>query len=300
MIFLRLICMFAFSLPIVNSTIWLPVYGNRLFGSIRPGVARYFHPATASRAWVTHERVPLVPPFITVGIEGGEPVDIPITDPNSLVFDMSIWDQSDALGVDWGSDVANTLDGLILIPRNYDIRIDGLNIIRRQVNYTSICAFDQPVFVSVQVGDPETPSTIRARFSFGNEDMEQSYSNYSIDSTAPSNMDAIPIVAFQRFESALNSLGIVISDEHTVDCTMRHLMPEISYTIANHNDEEMVRMILTPDDYVREIENGFTCMLMIRPTYSASYLLGPNFMQNAVVIFDYANEQVGFCEPRFS
>ena len=247
--------------------------------------------ATSSKIVTLFSDRRFLPMYLSLAYDQEEPLNVPLYDSESFQFDHNLFYTPDYLGSDFGSNLGQVLDALILMPPRVGQDMAGLNV----VNYADVCADGYPGFVNVRVSPDTSPSKIRVRFTVEGGIPEQPYSDYTIDTFAPCGMDAIPDDVFEDFKSVLLTRGVEITDEHTIDCRLRQNLPDIIYTIASDSDTPVVNVVLTPEDYVGDDESGF-CLLGIRPSMSTELALGPNFMKQVAVIFDYANEQVGFCE----
>ena len=290
---LKAISYIAFVLERGFCTNILTVSGLDLFVEMPPHDIRQMTLATSSRTISVNHADPFIPTRLSIDVGQEDPLIVPLYDSPLIEFAPTIHFTPDFLAADFGSDLSTAVDVLILVPSGSLPAVQMHNVL----NYADVCVDGTPGFVNVRrVANPETLSKIRVRFSVNGEYTAPTFSDFAIDTLAPSSMDAVPENVFEGFKSVLQNYGVEVTDEHTIDCNMRHQLPDVTYTIATGSDTPVVNIVLTPDDYIGESEFGF-CLLMIRPSESGEFALGPNLIKRVAIIFDYTNEQVGFCEP---
>ena len=303
MSFNRLVCFFSFASQFAASLPTVALYGNTLEGRLsRPhGTFRdhdwlLLNIATASKSIALNRERPFAPSDLSIGYSESDPLSISI-DPscfqqNSCPCIHHLDGYGSLLGVDFGSEFSAIVDTFVLLHGSRSVP----NMVQSPtVNYANYCIDGHVSFVHVNIGDADTASTVRVRFSTDGY-MAPSFSNYEIDTMAAVDMDAVPVDVFEGFRAAVAANNIDISDENTIDCRLRQNMPDITYTIASDNDVAVVTVVLTHEDYIQEADYN-DCFVMIRPSEEGKFSLGPNFMKHVALVFDYVNERIGFCEP---
>ena len=85
--------------------------------------------------------------------------------------------------------------------------------------------------------------------------------------------------------------------DHADWTTFLHLLPSIEYTIQSPRTSSSVRLIVDPVDYVKVRESGGAELNVVPITVSDTYYIGLNTLRLFGVYFDYANRQIGFCDP---
>ena len=236
-------------------------------------------------------------------------------------------DRRSSIGVGFGSEFAQTVGRMILIPTRIGQFQSPYRMIANPSDPQSVCADRAMIMTNVNVesGHRQTFRLDVTLRHFDNGDSRPlSPSGVDRESSGPSDFP-VSITGQYRISTLYPHIRLPLETKRALADTIRREMglpesqrlsselprgcaaiisrlPSIQFSIVNDNGEQMGAIVLSPEDYVEVQPRSLICKLYVdlyslTDRLNTDLYLGRVFLERVGTFFDYENQQIGFCEP---